>query len=210
MRTPAATRTKDRRSEPAWRPCCHDAPRPADLPNRSGPDPAVTHTSRPSTVAGHINLDVTQRLGQHRFRPGPVADVARVPPSRVALVIAQMLSQLLVERGLKHRLGQLLEQPTRPAWPESPTRPSSRRGRCRGWRASKELRQFGSRRERRTTAIGIRRARRVQCGCLPSFAVSLALGRGGTPSVPGGAGVPVAVRASARRSMPRRPGQRRG
>src|SRR6202008_2559814 len=47
-------------------------------------------------------------LSEHRLGPSAVAGVAAAPPSRVVLVIAQMLGHLRVQRGLEHILGQLI------------------------------------------------------------------------------------------------------
>jgi len=61
----------------------------------------------PWNLDGHL----ARRLGQHRLGPGAIA---HVPRRRLAvLVMAQVLGQLLVQRRLQHRLGQLLEQPIR-------------------------------------------------------------------------------------------------
>jgi hypothetical protein len=55
-------------------------------------------------------------LGEHGLGSGAVADVARPGAdctTGIVLLIAQVLGHLLVQRGLQHRLGQLLEQPVR-------------------------------------------------------------------------------------------------
>ena len=71
------------------------------------PEPAVA-------IPGHLDLHRPGRSGQHRLRPGPVAHVAGLPPLRGAvLLMTQVLGHLLIERGLKHRFGQLLEQAIR-------------------------------------------------------------------------------------------------
>ena len=65
-------------------------------------------------VPGHLDLDLPGGLGQHRLGPGPVADVGRVPVlGGTVLLMAQVLGHLLVQRGLQHALGELLEQPVR-------------------------------------------------------------------------------------------------
>ena len=56
-------------------------------------------------VARHLDLDRAD-LGQHRLRPNAVAGVAAVAPGRIVLVIAQVAADLLLQRGLHHRLGQ--------------------------------------------------------------------------------------------------------
>ena len=68
---------------------------------------------RAGPVTRNVDLDLPRRLGEHRLRSGAVADVARPGTGRVVLLIAQVLGHLLVQRGLEHRLGQLLEQPVR-------------------------------------------------------------------------------------------------
>jgi hypothetical protein len=68
---------------------------------------------RAGPIPRHVDLDWAGVLGQHRFRPGAVADIARSGTSRIVLLIAQVLGHLLAQRGLEHRLGQLLEQPVR-------------------------------------------------------------------------------------------------
>jgi len=65
---------------------------------------------RPSSVSWHVNLHVPARLGQHRLGPRALADVARPDTVRIMLFIAQVLGHLLAQRGLDHRLRQLLEQ----------------------------------------------------------------------------------------------------
>ena len=66
-----------------------------------------------TTVPWHLDLDVAGGFGEHRLRPGAVADVARSRAGRVVLFVAEVLGHLLVQRGLQDRLGQLLEQPIR-------------------------------------------------------------------------------------------------
>jgi hypothetical protein len=63
-------------------------------------------------IPGHRDGDLT-RVGQHRLGAFPVARVTAVPTNRIVLVIAQMLSQLLLQGGLDHRLGQRFQQPAR-------------------------------------------------------------------------------------------------
>jgi len=66
-------------------------------------------------VAGHLQRDLTTGVGQHRLGPRSVADVGRVPGTGCpVLFMPQVLSHLLVQRRLQHRLGELLEQPVRP------------------------------------------------------------------------------------------------
>ena len=70
---------------------------------------------RRGLVPRHVDLNGACGLGQHRLGPGAVADVARPRTGRVVLFIAQVLGQLLIERGLEHRLSQLFEQPIGPS-----------------------------------------------------------------------------------------------
>jgi hypothetical protein len=63
-------------------------------------------------VPRHVDGDLTG-VGQHRFGALPVTGVAPVPAGRIMLVIAQMLSHLLLQGGLQHRLGQCFQQPAR-------------------------------------------------------------------------------------------------
>lgn len=84
-------------------------------------------------VTGHVVLDMTGGLGQHRLRR-PVAHGSPSPDPRSIRCgragRSQVLGHLLVQRGLEHRLGQLLgaAHPARSAtdpalWPAAPTRP---------------------------------------------------------------------------------------
>ena len=66
--------------------------------------------SVPSRSRGHVDLDRPD-LGQHRLGPVPVAGVAAVPPGRVVLVVAEVVGDLALQRGLQHPLGQLRQQP---------------------------------------------------------------------------------------------------
>jgi len=75
-------------------------------------------------VAGHLDLDRAD-LGQHRLRPGPVTRVGPVPPSRIVLVVAEMLGQLGLQRGLEDLLGQPGEQATRTGQIDPPARARS-------------------------------------------------------------------------------------
>jgi hypothetical protein len=63
-------------------------------------------------VPRHLDGDLTG-VGQHRFGAPPVARVAPVPTGPIVPVIAQMLSHLLLQGGLQHRLGQCFQQPAR-------------------------------------------------------------------------------------------------
>ena len=67
---------------------------------------------RAVAIPGHVDLDRPD-LGQHGLGPGAVARVLAVAADRVVLVIAQVLGDLLLQRGLQHRLGQPGQQP---AW----------------------------------------------------------------------------------------------
>jgi hypothetical protein len=51
------------------------------------------------------------RFGEHALRASPVAHVPAVGGRM--LLVAEMLGELLVQRCLQHRLGQLLQQPVR-------------------------------------------------------------------------------------------------
>src|SRR4051812_22834038 len=62
-------------------------------------------------VPRHLDLHLPGGFGQHRLRPGPVADVGGLPVLRSSvLLMLQVLAHLLVQRRLQHRLGELLEQ----------------------------------------------------------------------------------------------------
>jgi hypothetical protein len=61
-------------------------------------------------VAGHPHLDWAD-VGQHGLGPGAIAAVAVVSPSRIVLVIADVVGDLALQGGLQHPLGQLLQQP---------------------------------------------------------------------------------------------------
>lgn len=61
-------------------------------------------------VTGHLDLDGPD-LGEHRLGPGAVSGIAAATARWVMLVITQVLGHLRVQRGLKHVLGQLIEQP---------------------------------------------------------------------------------------------------
>jgi hypothetical protein len=63
-------------------------------------------------VPGDVDLDRAD-LGQHRLGPDPVTGVAAVPADRIVLVVTEMPGHLLLERGLQHPLGQLVQQPLR-------------------------------------------------------------------------------------------------
>ena len=76
-----------------------------------------------SRVPGHLHLDRAD-VGQHGLRTGAVAGVAAVPACRVVLVIADVISDLTLQGGLQHPLGQLLQQPVLSrycvgAWPSA-------------------------------------------------------------------------------------------
>src|SRR6478609_3930155 len=62
-------------------------------------------------VAGYLDLDRAD-LGQHRLRPVAVAGVPAVAARGVVAVIAQVIGDLTIQRGLHQPLGQLREQPT--------------------------------------------------------------------------------------------------
>jgi hypothetical protein len=57
----------------------------------------------PGPVYGHLDLDLTGGLGQHRLGPGAVADVAGLRVRLAVFLMAQVLAQLLVRRRLQHR-----------------------------------------------------------------------------------------------------------
>jgi hypothetical protein len=61
------------------------------------------------TVAGHVDGHRTD-LGQHRLGACAVAGVPTVLPGRVVLVVAQVVSDLPVQRGLHNQLRQPLQQ----------------------------------------------------------------------------------------------------
>jgi hypothetical protein len=60
-------------------------------------------------VARHGDLDRAD-IGQYRLRPGAVARVPAVFAGRIVFLIAEMVSDLAVQGGLDHPLGQLLQQ----------------------------------------------------------------------------------------------------
>jgi hypothetical protein len=65
-------------------------------------------------VAGHITRDADldrADVGQHGLGPAAVAAVAAVLPGRVVLLIAEVVGDLALQRGLQNPLGQLLQQP---------------------------------------------------------------------------------------------------
>ena len=70
----------------------------------------ICGSKRAVAVAGHVDLDRAD-LGQHRLGAGAVAGVAAVLPGRVVLVIAEVVGDLALQRGLQHPLRQLLQQP---------------------------------------------------------------------------------------------------
>src|ERR1017187_5885636 len=76
-------------------------------PILSGEDPkgsAVRKArgSPPRPVPRHVELHVTRAVSEHRLGPAAVADVpaARALAGRVVLLITQVLSDLLIQRGL--------------------------------------------------------------------------------------------------------------
>jgi hypothetical protein len=83
-----------------------------DLIDTGQPPLPLAHDLRlecPGPVPRHLQLHLAAGLGQHRLRPGTVAHVPRLRVRRAVLLMTQVLGQLLVQRGLDHRLGQLLE-----------------------------------------------------------------------------------------------------
>ena len=74
--------------------------------------PTITGSKLPSRSRGTLNLHRAD-LGEHRLGTSAVARVAPVAPGRVVLVIAQVLAHLRLQGGLKHRLGQPIQQPAR-------------------------------------------------------------------------------------------------
>src|SRR5689334_14071216 len=63
------------------------------------------------TVPRHSNLDRPD-IGEHRLGPTAVAGVPAILPGRVVLLIAEVVGNLPVQRGLEHPLRQLLQQTT--------------------------------------------------------------------------------------------------
>jgi hypothetical protein len=59
--------------------------------------------------------DLARTAGQHLLGPGPIPDVpaAGALACGIVLLIAQVPGHLLIQRGLDHGLGQLLQQPVR-------------------------------------------------------------------------------------------------
>ena len=77
---------------------------------------------RPGPVPRHVDPDWAAAAGQHLLGPGPVADVpaARALACGIMLLITQVAGHLLVQRGLDHGLGQLLQQPVRASQRQAP------------------------------------------------------------------------------------------
>jgi hypothetical protein len=61
-------------------------------------------------IAWDVDLDRTD-LGQHGLDAVPVAGVPAVPARRVVAVVAEVVGDLALQRGLVQALGQLREQP---------------------------------------------------------------------------------------------------
>jgi hypothetical protein len=61
-------------------------------------------------VAGHLDLDRAD-LGQHRLGPAAVAGVPAIAAVRVVLVVAEVIGEFALERGLDQPLGQRSQQP---------------------------------------------------------------------------------------------------
>jgi hypothetical protein len=53
-------------------------------------------------------------VGQHRLGPVAVAGVAAITAGHVMLVVAEVVGELALQRGLQQPLGQLLQQPSLP------------------------------------------------------------------------------------------------
>ena len=70
-----------------------------------GHDPRL---ERPVPTPGHRDLH-RPCLGQQRLGPPAVAGMAAVAPGRIMLVIAEMIVQFAIKRGLHDQLGQLLQ-----------------------------------------------------------------------------------------------------
>jgi hypothetical protein len=68
---------------------------------------------RPGPVPRHVDLHLAGRLGQHRLRSRAVPHVPRLGPGQAVLLMPQVLGDLLIQRRLQHRFGQLLQQPVR-------------------------------------------------------------------------------------------------
>jgi hypothetical protein len=64
---------------------------------------------RADPVAGHVDLHLPGALGKHRLGPGAVAHVPGLRVGLAVLLRTQALGQLLIQRRLHHRLGQLLQ-----------------------------------------------------------------------------------------------------
>jgi len=60
-------------------------------------------------VAGDVDVDLAAAVGQHRLGPLPVAGVGSVAALDGVLVVAEVISELFLDHGLRHRL----EQPVR-------------------------------------------------------------------------------------------------
>ena len=62
------------------------------------------------SVPRHVDAHRPGGLRQHGLGPGPVAGIAGLFPGRVVFLIAEVLREFLIQRGLDDRLGQLFEQ----------------------------------------------------------------------------------------------------
>jgi len=69
---------------------------------------------RSRSVTSDVGLDFAAGLGQHRLAPTAVADVPGPGSGGIMLFVAEVLSDLLLQRRLDDSFGQLLEQPIRP------------------------------------------------------------------------------------------------
>lgn len=94
-RHPAGIQRDDHVVEPA-----ETANALGDQAGLEGPGPV------PGRGQGHV-----ADLGPHRLWGGPVSGVRRAPPGRVALLIAEMASQLGLQTPLEDRLDQARQKP---------------------------------------------------------------------------------------------------
>ena len=68
---------------------------------------------RAGPVPRHRDAHLPGGVGEHRLGPGAVADVARSGGGCLVFLVAEVLGQLLLQRGLQDGRGDRLEQPVR-------------------------------------------------------------------------------------------------
>jgi hypothetical protein len=83
----------------------------------AGPLGHQPRLERRRAVPRHVQPDRAD-LGQHRLRGAPVAGVRRPPTGRVALVVAEVITELDRQAPLEHGLDQFREEPSLPGQPQ--------------------------------------------------------------------------------------------